>query len=73
MYMVFFISCAVIKMSCLFLCWLLALFVIAFLVSLKVLVEHMPCLCPIMCPFCVSSYSGNNLVTLVMLISGEVR
>ena len=63
----------VINMLCLISCVSLVLFVLAVLASSSVLVERIPCLCSIMCPFCVSSDSRNNLVTFLMLMSGQVR
>ena len=35
-------------------------------------VDHMPCLCCCMCPFCVSSYSRMNFVTAFAVGMGHV-
>ena len=63
----------VIKMSCLLSYWLLVLSVIVLLAGSTVLVESTPCLCPLMCPFYVSSDSGGDLVTLLLLMSSQGR
>ena len=49
------------------------LYVLEVLADLAFLVDRMPCIFPHMAPFCVYSYSGGNLVTLLMLMSGQVR
>ena len=64
---------AAINMLRLISCWLLVLSVLAVLAGSSVFVERMPCLCLLMCHFCVSSDSRKNLVTFLMLMSGQVR
>ena len=48
-------------------------FVPSILDNSTVLVEQMPCIFTLMCPFCVSSDSGKNLVVFLMLMGGQVR
>ena len=65
-------SYAVINTSCLFSYRLSFLSVLAVFYGLTVLEEQTPCICPLMCNFCVYSGSGEILVIFLVFMSGQV-